>query len=157
MRSRRTAIIIVGLALAAGAAEAEESGSCYGAMTPASIVLPDGSVHAQGELRVCMTRRLSPVEWINVISVNGDAIGAFRGGDGAIERGLDPHQPEFVFLKRPDASLQLFGFITSDRHGARLHNLLRRARLDDVTLVAVDMGGLSEGSSDATHRRARRS
>jgi hypothetical protein len=152
-------MIVLLLALAVGAAHAEESGSCYTAMTPATIVLPDGSVHAQGELRICMTRRLSPVEWLDVTSVDGNAIGAFRGGDSLIERGVEP-PPEFVFLKRPDGSLRLFGFITSDREGARLHNLLPMASLVDVSIVEVedvDLGGLSKGSINAAHRRARRS
>lgn len=123
------------LALGARPVRAEESGGCYRATIPASIVLPDGLMHSRGELRVCMTQRLSPVEWLHVTYVGGGAIGAFRARDSLIERALDPSQPEFVFLKEPDGALRLFGFITSDSAGTRLHNFLPMSRLGSDSIV----------------------
>jgi hypothetical protein len=124
----------------AGATHADELAGCYRATIPAPIVLPDGSEHPEGDLRICTTRQLSPVEWLHVMYIGGGAIGAFRGRDTVIERGIEPRPPEFVFLRGSDGSLRLFGFTTSAPSGARLHKLIPVAGLrgeSDVVLIAA--------------------
>jgi len=144
------AAIVIGLVVfGAGATHGAALSSCYRAAIPAPIVLPDGSMHPEGELRICTTRRLSPVESLHVMYVGGGAIGAFRGRDTLIERGSEPPQPEFVFLPRSDGSLRLFGFITSDPKGTRLHKLIPVASLRGESIVDTKPR-TGEASDDAT-------
>jgi hypothetical protein len=142
------AIVVRLLVFGVGAAHGEELADCYRATIPAPMVLPDGSLHPAGELRICTTRRLSPVEWLHVTYVGGGAVGAFRGRDTVIERGVEPREPEFVFLRGFDGSLRLFGFTTSTPRGARLHKLIPVASPLTAMATRGACGGIDRCGSE---------
>ena len=53
------------------------SGDCFSVVVPAQVVLPDGSVHLPGALRLCFERQLNPVAEMQEISVAGMKQGLF--------------------------------------------------------------------------------
>ena len=55
------------------------TGRCVVADVPAPVVLPDGSVHPAGPLRLCLERNLNPVAELHQISVGGGPQGLFVG------------------------------------------------------------------------------
>lgn len=92
-----------GLALGGG------NGRCYTAEIPAQIVMPDGSEHPAGALKICMTRMHSPVEGLHHTVIDGKPIGLFRS---RLDKGeeLDGYtRPFFVFARRDDGALELQG------------------------------------------------
>jgi hypothetical protein len=50
---------------------------CVRAETPGPIVLPDGSTHDAGSIRLCLHQRHSPVAGLHRAYVNGYAVGMF--------------------------------------------------------------------------------
>jgi len=112
------AVAVAGVVLlTGGTAVAGQSGRCYTAEIATTIVLPDGSTHAPGKLRFCLTRRHSPVEFMHHTSVDGNAIGLFRSRVGSSE-GLDNQSYAFfIFSKRDDGALELQGFAHPRRDG----------------------------------------
>jgi hypothetical protein len=96
---------------------AGKSGRCFTAEVTASIVLPDGSLHAPGKLKFCLTRKHSPVEALHHTSVDGNAIGLFRSRMGSSEGLGGETSAFFVFSKRNDGALELQGFAHPTRDG----------------------------------------
>jgi hypothetical protein len=100
-----------------GTTVAGKSGRCFTAEVTASIVLPDGSLHAPGKLKFCLTRKHSPVEALHHTSVDGNAIGLFRSRMGSSEGLGGETSAFFVFSKRNDGALELQGFAHPTRDG----------------------------------------
>jgi len=65
------------LAVAPGAVQARSR--CLTAEVPLPVVLPDGSVHDSGALRLCVSGRLNPVSDFHKIHFEGNAIGEYAG------------------------------------------------------------------------------
>ena len=65
------------LGIASGVAEAQPTGRCVSAVVPEMIVLPDGSRHEPGGIRICLNRKHSPVAGMHEIRVNGHGKGLF--------------------------------------------------------------------------------
>ena len=49
------------LGIASGFTQAQTTGRCVRADVPEAMVLPDGSIHAPGTMRICLTHKASPV------------------------------------------------------------------------------------------------
>ena len=71
------AIWIMVLGMTVGTAAAESNGRCVRADVPATMVLPDGTMHEPGSIRICMMRKLSPVTGYHKIHVDNIAHGRF--------------------------------------------------------------------------------
>lgn len=115
------------LALAIGLAHAETRG-CYKANVPGPMVLPDGSVHAQGVLRVCADRRISPVSTLHRSYVDGHPAGMFMSVPREIEDSVESGSAQLVFVKEDDA-LHLLGYVVSGRDGTTFYEMTRRGGL----------------------------
>lgn len=104
---------------------------CYTAVVPSTVVLPDGSVHPPGSLRICNRVMLSPVAGLHDIYVNGQPVGKFRSRLGRSEGTGDGEEALFAFMRDRDSQLRLHGYafldgdrytiydLTSTRYGAQ--------------------------------------
>src|SRR5262245_22405049 len=81
---------------------------CYSARLPAEIVLPDGSVHPRGELRIC---KRSAGSDLHLVRVGGHPVGVFAGREGRRINGAElGDQVVFVFVRNPSSQLELRGY-----------------------------------------------
>ena len=104
-------IFIVGAILGSVPAPAGELGRCYSAEVPDPVVLPDGSSHPPGSLRICLSSKESPVRGRHVTSVDGRAIGAFQSRLGfAPEAAAQGGTAYFVFRRNGHSQLVLLGY-----------------------------------------------
>lgn len=99
--SRRIAyamgILVVAVMLAVLAAPAAAAAeSCLVAHVPRDFVLPDGSSHPAGPLRVCLERNLNPSVELQKISVDGSPVGLFQSKAFTAENS-DVLRPVFYF------------------------------------------------------------
>jgi hypothetical protein len=103
-------IWIAALILFAPAA-AQGSGDCLQAEVPTPMVLPDGSEHPAGSLRICMSKNYSPVSGLHKTSVDGRVIGLFRSRQGVSEAEFTGRNDPFVLFHRGENDhLVLVGF-----------------------------------------------
>jgi hypothetical protein len=66
---------------------------------PNDFILPDGSTHPAGELRVCHENRLNPRIELDLISVRGASVGLFQGVEIDTESENLAH-PVFYFSEK---------------------------------------------------------
>lgn len=98
------------------------SGRCISTSVPDTMVLPDGSVHPAGQLRICYTRAFSPVAGLHETYVNGQPVGRFVSRTGQGEAGSEAEGPFFVFSRNTRGALVLEGY--ADPVGNRLNTYL---------------------------------
>jgi hypothetical protein len=67
--------VVTAFALVLAATEARAEGNCIAARVNDQVVLPDGSVHEAGVVRICPEARLSPSVRLCSIAVNGRTAG----------------------------------------------------------------------------------
>lgn len=113
MRNTLRTVIALGMLLTvAGAVSAADVGRCATAWVPHPIVLPDGSVHDPGALRLCL-KALDPVSGYYEISINGRAFGRWPSRIGASE-GPAEANPVAVFQWTDEGQLKLIGYAHPD-------------------------------------------
>lgn len=148
----RTVLSIFALiTLMCAAPAAAQTGICVQAFIDESIVLPDGSVHPPGVLRLCLEQQYSPVAGLHETSIDGRTIGLFisryRLSEGVTE---DP-RAKLVFRRIPDGGLTLLGYAVPGRERTAIYwmesadRARRRARVEPVP---VDLAGLTETEAD---------
>ena len=115
---RSVFLTIVALTLVGGVAAAGELGRCYTATLPSGVVLPDGSTHAPGSLKICLSREYSPVTGLHATYVDGRPIGLFQARARGAEAPADSEDPFFLFLRNANGELVLQGYAVPD--GERL-------------------------------------
>ena len=99
------------LALApAGAAWAQERGRCVTADVPFEIVLPDESRHAAGQVRICLSRKYSPVSGLHTAYVDGKATGMYISRSAMSEGRVADGEPFLLFRRNEAGSLALHGY-----------------------------------------------
>ena len=102
-------IVLLVVSMAAwGVAEAADS--CLLARVPQSFVLPDGSVHEPGTLRVCRDRALNPAIELDEITIGGNKVGVFQAKHTATEA-RDVFRPVFYFASNGE-EWKLLGLAT---------------------------------------------
>ena len=116
------------------------AGPCLSATVLEQITLPDGSVHAPGEIQICVKRAYSGADDLNAISVDGHSLGLFVG-----RRTLSEDLPKdvdavMVFLRGQGAGLQLVAFGVRDRDRFQVRAFGSLPKNDDV---AKNAGGSS--------------
>jgi len=145
-------LMLVGaLLLAATAATA--GGRCYSAEVPGTIVLPDGSRHAPGVLRICTDRAISPVSRLHRTDVGGRAVGMFLSAPRAIEDTVKEGTAQFIFERDNRDDLNLVGYVITAGNKTTFFEMVRaggvrgtatvskpdaRERDDVVVLIASD-------------------
>ena len=127
--------------LGGGTARGAESGTCYVATIQEPFAVGDGVVHPAGQLRICESRSLSPVESLHVVSVDGMPEGAFRFRVAtASDRRLADGGAVFLFV-RESGELRLEGY--ASRRGATERMLLLQpapAGLGSPLVLAARLG-----------------
>ncbi len=104
----RGLMLIGTLLLTATVAVAE--GRCYTAEVPQTMVLPDGSTHAPGLLRICLGRTLSPVSILHRTDVGGRPMGMFLSVPRDIEVSVEEGKAQFIFKRNARGELALVGY-----------------------------------------------
>lgn len=110
--------------LLAPAAWSGGSGRCIITSVPDPLVLPDGSVHPAGQLRICLTQEFSPVAGLHETWLNGQPVGRFVSRTGQAEAGDGTETPFVVFRRTRGGELVLEGW--ADPRGRRLNTYLVR-------------------------------
>jgi hypothetical protein len=103
-------------------------GACATAQVPEPFVLPDGSEHPAGSLRICPVQRHVPTTELLVSYVNGKQIGLLLGTSGHNEIG--PGEESFmIFARDPAGRLQLYGYVIQEGDRLATYRLERPDRL----------------------------
>jgi hypothetical protein len=98
------------LALPAAVPAADETGDCVQAFVDESMVLPDGSQHPPGTIRICLEMRYSPVAGLHKTSIDGRTIGLFQSRHRLSEGIAEDPTAKLVFRRIPDGGLTLLGY-----------------------------------------------
>jgi hypothetical protein len=111
--------LLAGAALIAPGVLAATS-TCYSANIPEPFLLPDGSLHEAGSLRVCNDRAYSPVAALHRIQVDGMAVGLHltRKSSGQSDTVNDT---VLIFNREADGRLRLLGYAAPDRDRTEMH------------------------------------
>jgi len=108
MNSKLRFATVLAALLIGSVAMASDVGRCATAWVPHPIVLPDGSVHEPGALRLCL-KSVDPISGYYEISINGAALGRWPSRIGESEGPASAH-PVAVFKWTDEGNLQLVGF-----------------------------------------------
>lgn len=104
----KTVILMSVLLFAATTANA--GGRCFHAEIPQTMVLPDGSVHDPGILRLCLEQKISPVSTLHRGDVEGRPVGMLSSAPRPIELAVEEGQAQFVFTPNDEDKLALMGY-----------------------------------------------
>ena len=100
--TRWTVMALVCVAgLVAGAAHAQETGLCIRAEAPSPLVLPDGSIHTAGSIRICLTNKINPVRGWHTIDINGARVQFANSRIDRKDTGTQDVQPFLEFGRGP--------------------------------------------------------
>jgi hypothetical protein len=97
-------------------------GRCATVEVPWPIVLPDGSVHDSGSLKVCMHHQMNPITGLHEVRVDGMTIGLFASRTGASEGRSGAH-PVMVFHRGEHGRHHLVGYAWPTVEGMETHLL----------------------------------
>jgi hypothetical protein len=93
------------LAVALTGSTTVAAGRCATAQVPNSMIMPDGSTHDAGKLRVCTDQDYSPVSSLHTVYVNGRQVGMFLSQRSETEGLSDREEPFFLFYRSRDGRL----------------------------------------------------
>jgi hypothetical protein len=115
-----SAVCLAILAFAATTVAAQAR-SCVRATIGEPYVLPDGSRHAGGLLRICLDRAYSPVSGLHTI-VAGNVSGTFLSRRGRPESGGEPAAPpRILFARDARHRLHLLGYAVPASGGTEVY------------------------------------
>ena len=114
-----------GLALLAisipGAIWGQSLGDCIAVEVPAPMILPDGSSHEAGSLKICHDQMFSPIASLHATYVDGKPVGFLRSRRGFAEDDTEG-RPYVLFQKTHRGELRLLGYAWP--HGNRMATYL---------------------------------
>ena len=113
---QRTLLVLATIILLTCVAHAGERRHCLRAEIDENFMLPNGSVHPPGELKVCLIRSMSPVSGAHGTHVDGHPVGYFmsvRTKLAAAER-TSSTEPYFEFVRNRRGELELRGYAWHD-------------------------------------------
>jgi hypothetical protein len=120
-------VMAVGLGVAilmSSPAWSEDRGRCVRAEAPWPVVLPDGSSHEAGSVKLCLQQMWTPASGLHEIRLNGTAIGLFMSrattSEGPAER-----MPIVVFQRTDADEHRLVGYAWPDGEAMRVYMLHR--------------------------------
>ena len=101
--------VILGVVCAVAPCPAQaQSGYCASAWIAEPFILPDGSVHSPGNLKICTAAPMSPVSQLQRTYVDGMPIGAFVSRRQTGELNVTDKDPAiFVFQRDLESRLRL--------------------------------------------------
>ncbi len=132
-----TLIVAAFLILSQGSALASR-GRCVSADIPAPMILPDGSEHPAGELKLCVRHHHSPVTSLHEAYVGGSPVGLHSSRRG-ISEGRATSEPFMTFYRRPDGKLYLYGFALPGRERMEVHTLYATGRSTRSQPQSIDV------------------
>ena len=101
------------MALAPSLAWSQDRGQCARIELPWPIVLPDGSTHEAGSLKLCLQQMWTPASGLHEIRVNGRSIGLFMSRVGTSEAPVE-RVPVVVFRRNGTDEHYLLGYAWPD-------------------------------------------
>jgi hypothetical protein len=115
-------LLIAALAPPSSASPHQER-RCISADVDSPIVLPDGSRHPAGSVKICMSRAHSPVASFHETRVNGSQIGMYPSRTFLNEEAeAGTRDPYMVFRRDPHGHLVLQGYAVPE--GQRMRTFL---------------------------------
>jgi len=153
-RPRTVLIVTVCLLVASTGLSAGGNGRCATAHVPQAMILPDGSTHAAGTLRVCTDSDYSPVSSLHTLYIDGQPVGMFLSHRSLSEGLSDREQPFFLFYRGEDGSLVFHGHAWPEQgrmHAYRLYDPRPRKAEAHANLTwkrVGQQGGSSPRSDD---------
>ena len=138
------AAVVVG-----GAVWAVVPAHCVALDVPAPFVLPDGTAHPAGELRICLSRNLNPVTGVHRIYLDGMPVGFI------LSRIVKPEiprnsSPSALFLGA-SGQLRLVGY-TVAANGKVFSYRLCNGRMAPGAAVAANAGGTDEAPPEPAYQ-----
>jgi len=114
---------------------------CATAQIEESFVLPDGSLHEPGALKLCRGTDYNPATTLHSSYVNNMAVGMLLGRSGASEAS-GPDQPFLMFVRDDVGQLRLSGYALPSQDGMETYRLERPSggkdsRVTTTTLTAA--------------------
>ena len=107
---RRTLLVATSaLALGVAAAPAQAPGRCATAQVLFGTVMPDGSAHEPGKIRICYVQRYNPSSGLHSIWVDGAPVGLAKSRVRRTEGGSVSH-PTMIFKVTDDGRLRLMAY-----------------------------------------------
>ena len=125
-RIRWAAAVALGavVAIAPSLAWSQDRGQCARIEAPWPIVLPDGSAHEAGSLKLCLQQMWTPASGLHEIRVNGRSIGLFMSRVGTSEEPVEG-VPVVVFQRNGTDEHYLVGYAWPDGETMRTYTLRR--------------------------------
>ncbi|MHC4093932.1 MAG: hypothetical protein ACYSVY_27280 [Planctomycetota bacterium] len=120
------------VALTSSPAWSESPGRCAKVEVPWPIVLPDGSAHEAGSLRVCLQQMWTPAAGLHEVRVNGTAIGLFMSRVGKSENPAEPG-PIVIFQRNGTDEHYLVGYAWPDGETMRTYALHKFGKVTNAT------------------------
>ncbi len=114
-RVRWAAAVALGavVALSPSLAWSQDRGRCARVEAPWPIVLPDGSAHEAGSVKLCLQQMWTPASGLHEIRVNGRSIGLFMSRVGTSEAPVE-RVPVVVFRRNGTDEHYLLGYAWPD-------------------------------------------
>ena len=115
-RQRTLLVLATIIILLACVANAGERRHCVRAEIDENFMLPNGSVHPPGELKLCLIRSMSPVSGAHGTHVNGHSVGYFLSVKMklAAPEQTASTEPYFEFVRNRRGELELRGYAWHD-------------------------------------------
>ena len=121
--ARRLLVLLATALLGTGTASAA-SDDCVSANVPGPIMLPDGTFHPPGTIRVCLTDRLSPVAGVHETSIAGRPVGMYLSRVKRLEATPESRpDPLFEFTRTEDGIWILDAYSMPDGNRVVLYQL----------------------------------
>ena len=127
-RQRTLLVLATIIILLACVANAGERRHCLRAEIDENFMLPNGSVHPPGELKLCLIRSMSPVSGAHGTHVNGHSVGYFLSVKMklAAPEQTASTEPYFEFVRNRRGELELRGYAWHDGSTLLAYDLTQR-------------------------------
>ena len=129
--------VVIGIFTFAAREVAAQPRACVRADIAESFLLPDGSQHPAGQLRICLDRDYSPVAGLHTIAADGRTSGRFVSRRVRPEVG-SPNAPQVAFTRDAAGLLVLRGY-----------TLARGGRVEAYWMAPARSGAVATASQPA--------
>ncbi|HEX5042460.1 MAG TPA: hypothetical protein VFV75_06115 [Candidatus Polarisedimenticolaceae bacterium] len=100
--------------------------ACVRANVEEPFLLPDGSWHEAGLLRICLDRTYSPSAALHTIQAAEGTAGTFLSRRGVSEAPAAAAAPRILFARGPSRTLRLMGYAVAQGERTRIYWIRQR-------------------------------